>query len=62
MLSGVAFGDDPGALRCRIATSLLYGKTVERRRQALSSEDPTALPWIHESLDRLGDALGALAR
>jgi aspartate aminotransferase len=62
VLSGAAFGDDPGALRCRMATSLLYGDTVERRRQALSAEDPTALPWIHESLDRLGDALAALAR
>jgi aspartate aminotransferase len=62
VLSGAAFGDDPGALRCRIATSLLYGDTVERRRHALSAEDPTALPWIRESLDRLGGALGALAR
>jgi aspartate aminotransferase len=62
VLSGAAFGDDPGALRCRMATSLLYGDTIERRRQALSAEDPTALPWIRESLDRLGDALGALAQ
>ena len=61
VLSGAAFGDDPAALRCRMATSLLYGDTVERRRQALSAEDPTALPWIRESLQRLGDAFGALA-
>ncbi len=61
MLSGAAFGDDPGALSCRMATGLLYGDTVERRRQALSAEDPTALPWICQSLDRLGGVLGALA-
>jgi len=62
VLSGAAFGDDPGALRCRMATSLLYGDTVERRREALSAQDPAALPWIRESLDRLGGALDALAR
>ena len=61
MLTGSAFGDDPGALRFRMATSLLYGDTVERRREALSAEDPTALPWIRESLDRLGAAFDALA-
>jgi len=61
VLSGVAFGDDPGALRFRMATSLLYGDTVERRRQALTAEDPTALPWIRESLDRIASAFRALA-
>jgi aspartate aminotransferase len=61
VLTGSAFGDDPGALRFRMATSLLYGDTVERRREALSAEDPTALPWIRESLDRLGAAFDALA-
>lgn len=61
VLSGVAFGDEPGALRCRIATSLLYGDTVELRREALAAEDPTALPWIRDSLDRLGRAFTALA-
>jgi len=61
VLNGAAFGDDPGALRCRMATSLLYGDTVERRRQALSAPDSAALPWIRESLDRLADAFVALA-
>jgi aspartate aminotransferase len=60
VLSGAAFGDDPAALRCRMATSLLYGDTVERRRQALWTEDATSLPWIRESLDRLGDAVAKL--
>ena len=61
VLSGVAFGDEPGALRCRVATSLLYGHTDEQRRQALTAEDPAGLPWIKSSLDRLGDAVESIA-
>ncbi|HYB26031.1 MAG TPA: hypothetical protein VEF89_05415 [Solirubrobacteraceae bacterium] len=44
-----------------MATSLLYGDTVERRRQALTAEDPAALPWIRESLDRLDAAFAGLS-
>jgi aspartate aminotransferase len=60
VLSGAAFGDEPDALRCRIATSLLYGETDEQRRQALAAEDPAELPWIKSSLDRLGSAVASL--
>jgi len=60
VLSGVAFGDEPDALRCRIATSLLYGQTDDERRQALAAEDPSQLPWIKESLERLGDAVASI--
>jgi aspartate aminotransferase len=60
VLSGVAFGDERDALRCRIATSLLYGQTDDQRRQALAAEDPAALPWIKSSLDRLGEAVAAI--
>jgi aspartate aminotransferase len=60
VLSGVAFGDEPAALRCRIATSLLYGKTADERRAALAAEEPAELPWIKTSLDRLGDAAADL--
>ena len=60
VLSGAAFGDDPAALRCRIATSLLYGATDEERREALAAEDPAELPWIKSSLDRLGEAVTSL--
>jgi len=60
VLSGVAFGDQPAALRCRIATSLLYGKTEDERRQALAAEEPAELPWIKASLDRLGSAVAGL--
>lgn len=50
VLSGTAFGDSPDALRFRIATSLLYGRTEDERWHALASDDPTSLPWIHEAL------------
>lgn len=60
VLPGEAFGDDPRALRCRVASSLLYGDSVEQRRTALGSERPTELPWIAASLARLREALAAL--
>jgi len=60
VLSAVAFGDEPDALRCRMATSLLYGQSDDRRREALAAEDPAALPWIKSSLDRLGDAAASI--
>ena len=60
VLSGAAFGDEPAALRCRIATSLLYGESDDQRRQALAAEDPATLPWIKSSLDRLGEAVAAI--
>jgi aspartate aminotransferase len=59
VLPGEAFGDDPAALRFRMATSLLYGDTVEQRREALASDDPTALPWIAHALERMRVGLGA---
>ena len=61
VLAGHAFGDDPHALRFRVATSLLYGDG-DQRWQALRSPDPTALPWIAEALAELNAALTALGR
>jgi hypothetical protein len=43
-----------------MATSLLYGSTVDERWEALGAEDPVALPWIRGALERLGEALRAL--
>jgi aspartate aminotransferase len=60
VLAGEAFGEEPRALRVRMATSLLYGATDDERHAALASDDPAALPWIRRSLDRLGAALHAL--
>lgn len=60
VLPGHAFGDDPAALRVRVATSLLYGDTTRSRLAALDAPDPLALPWISASLDRLSEALTGL--
>ncbi|GHH65919.1 aminopeptidase [Streptosporangium violaceochromogenes] len=57
VLPGHAFGDDPGALRVRMATSLLYGETTERRLAALNAPDPLTLPWIAAALDHLSASL-----
>jgi aspartate aminotransferase len=61
VLSGAAFGDDPRALRFRMATSLLYGADDEQRRVTLHSEDPASLPWIAQPLAKLGAALAVAA-
>ena len=60
VLQGEAFGDDPGALRFRMATSLLYGADEAQRWEALGADDPVALPWIAGALERLGETLRAL--
>lgn len=57
VLAGVEFGDDPGALRFRAATSLLYGADDDQRWQALGSDDPTTLPWVADALAHLRFAL-----
>ncbi|WP_232376337.1 pyridoxal phosphate-dependent aminotransferase [Amycolatopsis aidingensis] len=57
VLPGAEFGDDPGALRFRVATSLLYGTSAEQRWTALRSEDPLACEWIAEALTHLRTAL-----
>ncbi|MEV7010107.1 hypothetical protein [Streptosporangium sp. NPDC051022] len=62
VLPGHAFGDDPRGLRVRVATSLLYGETAERRLAALEAPDPLEPPWISASLDHLGEALIGLNR
>ncbi|GAB3454495.1 aminotransferase class I/II-fold pyridoxal phosphate-dependent enzyme [Streptomonospora sediminis] len=56
-LAGEEFGDSPQALRMRVATSLLYGDTDDQRSTALEADDPLALPWIADHLDRLGEVL-----
>ena len=56
-LPGSAFGDDPAAMRLRVATSLLCGDDDEQRESALRSDTPLDLPWIADQLDRLAAAL-----
>ncbi|GAA1768045.1 MULTISPECIES: pyridoxal phosphate-dependent aminotransferase [Streptomonospora] len=57
VLPGSEFGDSPQALRMRVATSLLYGETEDQRTTALEADDPVALPWIADHLDRLSEVL-----
>ena len=60
VLEGEAFGDDPAALRFRMATSLLYGAATSSAGRRSRADDPVALPWIAAALERLGEALRAL--
>ncbi|MFD3684346.1 pyridoxal phosphate-dependent aminotransferase [Nocardiopsis sp. NPDC058631] len=60
VLPAVEFGEGTDALRMRVATSLLYGESEERRYAALAATDPLALPWVRAHLDRLDEVLGAL--
>jgi aspartate aminotransferase len=60
-LPGSAFGDDPAALRLRVATGLLYGDSEEQRETALAAPDPVQLPWIGAALGRLGEILADVA-
>jgi len=58
-LPGSAFGELPGRLTVRAATSLLYGDDPQRLA-ALASPDPPALPRIATHLTRLSSALHRL--
>lgn len=60
VLPAVEFGESADTLRMRVATSLLYGETEERRYAALAATDPLALPWISGHLERLSEVLGEL--
>ncbi|WP_017569900.1 pyridoxal phosphate-dependent aminotransferase [Nocardiopsis halotolerans] len=60
VLPAAEFGEGAGALRMRVATSLLYGDSEERRYAALAATDPLALPWIRDHLDRLTEVLDEL--
>ncbi|MPZ95198.1 MAG: aminotransferase class I/II-fold pyridoxal phosphate-dependent enzyme [Propionibacteriales bacterium] len=60
VLPGDAFGDEPEALRFRVATSLLYGEG-QQRLDALTSDHPAHLPWIAPALDTVRHALRELA-
>ena len=61
-LPGSAFGDATSALRLRVATSRLYGPTREQQEDALTGEDPPALPWIAAKLADLRNGLDQLAK
>jgi aspartate aminotransferase len=56
-LPASAFGENPDALRLRLATGLLYGDSDEQQTAALTAPDPLALPWIAAALARLQEIL-----
>jgi aspartate aminotransferase len=60
VLPGRAFGEDPGVLRLRVATGLLYGETDRQRETALATAAPVGVPWIASALDRIEEVLTAL--
>ncbi|WP_330172759.1 aminotransferase class I/II-fold pyridoxal phosphate-dependent enzyme [Streptomyces sp. NBC_01498] len=55
---GHRFGDEPGALRVRLATAPLLGPNPEGRMEALTAVDPLELPQVAEALSILTAALG----
>lgn len=59
-MAGHHFGDDPAALRLRLATSLLYGATEPERWAALHADDPLALAHVAEPLRRVDEVLAKL--
>ncbi|MER6528196.1 pyridoxal phosphate-dependent aminotransferase [Streptomyces sp. NPDC001508] len=60
VLGGHHHGDDPGGLRFRAATSMLYGDTAEEQLAALDSADPLALPHTARLLDALREGFAEL--
>jgi aspartate/methionine/tyrosine aminotransferase len=64
VLPGDAFGDDPSALRVRVAASLLYGTTDDERWAALeaaAADRAHELASVMRAANRLHAALDALA-
>ncbi|MGW1201083.1 aminotransferase class I/II-fold pyridoxal phosphate-dependent enzyme [Streptomyces sp. NPDC002536] len=55
------FGDEPDALRVRLATPPLLGPTDEQRQRALDARDPLALPDVAEALSTFGAVFSELA-
>ncbi|MEU6382782.1 aminotransferase class I/II-fold pyridoxal phosphate-dependent enzyme [Streptomyces bauhiniae] len=57
---GHRFGDDLGALRVRLSTASLLGGGDEEREAALTSPDPTELPYTRDALRSLRAVLDEL--
>ncbi|SER13082.1 aspartate aminotransferase [Streptomyces sp. yr375] len=61
VLAGHLLGDDPGALRFKAATSLLYGD-AHQQQEALDCDDPVHLPHIAAQLDTIAQGFARLVR
>ncbi|MFJ4716697.1 aminotransferase class I/II-fold pyridoxal phosphate-dependent enzyme [Streptomyces sp. NPDC088785] len=57
---GHRFGDDQGALRCRLGTAPLLGATPDERGAALTSPDPLELPHVARALTMVESVLAEL--
>ncbi|WP_367129074.1 pyridoxal phosphate-dependent aminotransferase [Saccharothrix sp. HUAS TT1] len=62
VLSGDLLGDDPAALRFRIATSQLYGDTPDQQQEALDAGDPLAVRHVSGVLARIEESFAKLCR
>lgn len=60
VLAGHLLGDDFGALRFKVATSMLYGDTAELQQQALDATDPLRLRHVSDVLTRIEEAFTKL--
>ncbi|WP_433514848.1 pyridoxal phosphate-dependent aminotransferase [Nonomuraea sp. CA-143628] len=60
VLGGHHFGDDPGRLRFRAATSQLYGRDADEQWAALRDQDPVRLPHIAARLRTIAEAVETL--
>jgi aspartate aminotransferase len=60
VLAGRHFGDEPGCLRFRAATSMLYGRDEAEQRATQEATDPLALPHVAEALGDIDVALTKL--
>jgi aspartate aminotransferase len=62
VLGGHHSGDDHGALRFRVATSLLYGPDDHTRAQALAAPAPAELPHVAGAIARIRGIIPAIRR
>ncbi|WNI23568.1 aminotransferase class I/II-fold pyridoxal phosphate-dependent enzyme [Streptomyces sp. ITFR-16] len=60
VLAGHLLGDEPGALRFKCATSMLYGADAEQQERSLAADDPLALPHVRSVLDRIEESFQRL--
>ncbi|TXR96373.1 pyridoxal phosphate-dependent aminotransferase [Streptomyces sp. col6] len=56
VLAGHLLGDEPGALRFKCATSMLYGDNAEEQEMSLAAENPLELPHVRSVLDRVEES------
>jgi aspartate aminotransferase len=60
VLGGHHFGDDPRALRFRVATSLLYGDSRLEREESVAASRPLELSHITKNISRIDERLRKL--